>query len=115
MTAQRIFIVFSVIWLQACSSVSGPVHFYSGQPRPDNQTARLKVPAAITVVKIDGKKVEVPSKDDGFYQVYLLPGLHRIDFKYDLSWGDNVSGMLIRSDVVGVEDCHDALGAAVIY
>ncbi|MEJ2142305.1 MAG: DUF2057 family protein [Gammaproteobacteria bacterium] len=96
-------ILFGVSWLQACNSVSGPVHFYTGQPRSGNDTARLKVPAAITVTKIDGKEVKVPSKEEGFYEVFLLPGLHRIDFKYELSWGDNVSGMLIHSDVVGVE------------
>ena len=70
---------------------------------PDSETARIKIPAAITVVNIDGKEAKVPSKDDGFYDIYLLPGVHRIDFKYELAWGDNVSGMLIRSDVVGVE------------
>jgi uncharacterized protein YccT (UPF0319 family) len=101
---QRIFLLlFSLIWLQACNVVSGPVHFYSGQPRPNSETARLLVPGPITLTKIDGRKVKVPSVEEGFYEVYLLPGLHRIDFKYELSWGDEVSGMLVNSDVVGVE------------
>jgi len=83
--------------------VDGPVHFYSGQPRHNSETARLQIPGPITVKKIDGKKVDVPSIDDGFYEIYLLPGIHRIDFKYEQYWGDNISGMLMKSDVVGVE------------
>lgn len=100
---QILLILFLVSGLQACASVSGPVHFYSGQPRSGSETARLKIPAAITVTSIDGKEIKVPSKEQGFYEIFLLPGLHRIDFKYELSWGDNESGMLIHSDVVGVE------------
>ncbi|MCK5385606.1 MAG: DUF2057 family protein [Gammaproteobacteria bacterium] len=100
---QHILLLFSLIWIQSCSTVSGPVHFYSGQPRHNSETARLHIPGPITVKKIDGKKVDVPSIDDGFYEIYLLPGIHRIDFKYELYWGDNISGMLMESDVVGVE------------
>jgi len=104
MKIQRTFLVlFVLLWLQACSSVSGPVHFYPGAPRPNNETARLRVPAPITVVKIDGRDVAVPSKDKGFYDIYLLPGVHRIDFKYELSWGDRTSAILVKSDVVGVK------------
>ena len=99
----RLILLFVFLVLQACSTVEGPVHFYSGSPRADTETARLKVPAPITVVAIDGREVEVPSKEEGFYEIYLLPGVHRVDFKYELSWGDNVSGMLVKSDVVGVE------------
>ena len=99
----RCLLLFGLIGLQACSSVEGPVHFYSGQARSNSETARLNVPAPLTVVKIDGREVEVPSKNEGFYEIYLLPGVHRIDFKYELSWGDEVSGMLVKSDVVGVE------------
>jgi len=100
---QRIFLLLvSLLWLQACT-VSGPVHFYSGQPRPISETARLRVPGPITVKKIDGKEVDVPLQDEGFYEIFLLPGLHRVDFKYDLYWGDATSGMLVDSDVVGVE------------
>ena len=96
-------LLFALVGLQACSSVEGPVHFYSGQARSNSETARLNVPAPLTVVKIDGREVEVPSKNEGFYEIYLLPGVHRIDFKYELSWGDEVSGMLVKSEVVGVE------------
>ena len=100
----RIFLIlFSLIWLQACTLVSGPVHFYSGQPRNNSETARLSIPGPITVTKIDGKKVDVPSIDEGFYEIYLLPGIHRIDFKFEQNWGDSLDGMLIKSDVVGVE------------
>ncbi|MGD8483809.1 MAG: DUF2057 family protein [Thioalkalispiraceae bacterium] len=89
--------------LQACSTVSGPVHVYEGPARPASETARLRVPGPVSVKKIDGKKIKVPSIEEGFYEIVLLPGVHRIDFKYELAWGDNVSGMLVKSDVVGVE------------
>ena len=101
---QRTFLLLLVLlWLQGCSTVSGPVHYYSGQPRPNSETARLLVPGPITVKKIDGREVDVPSIEEGFYEIYLLPGLHRIDFKYELVWGDNESAILVKSDVVGVE------------
>ena len=104
MKIQRTFLLlFALLWLQACSTVSGPVHFYSGQPRPHSETARLRVPGPITVKKIDGRAVEVPSIEEGFYEIYLLPGLHRIDFRYELYWGDGATGMMMKSDVVGVE------------
>ena len=95
-----VFVLLSL--LVACNSVSGPVHFYPGQPRPATETAQVKIPAAITVVKIDGEKVNVPSKEEGYYYLYLLPGLHRIEFKYELTWG-NDGGMLLRSNVTGIE------------
>lgn len=103
MKSHNFILVLLFILLQGCNSVTGPVHFYSGQALPDTDTAHLEVPAAITVTSIDGKKVKVPSKEEGFYDIYLLPGLHRIEFKYELVWGDNTSDMLIRSDVVGIE------------
>lgn len=103
MKIQYILSLLLLLGLQACSSVEGPVHFYAGQPRPPAETAQLKVPAALTVVKIDGREVKVPSQTEGYYAIYLLPGVHRVDFKYELSWGDNDSGMLVKSDVVGVE------------
>lgn len=104
MKIQRILLLFfSLLWLQACSVVSGPVHLYSGQPRPNSETAQLRVPGPITVKKIDGREVKVPSIEDGFYEIYLLPGQHRIDFKYELDWGASNSGMFIKSDVVSVQ------------
>ena len=96
------FLCFLILSLQACS-VSGPVHFYPGEPLGKSETALLQVPGPISLTKIDGKDVDVPSQEDGFYQVYLLPGLHRIEFKYELYWGDPVSGMIVRSEKVGIE------------
>ena len=97
------FILFLLLWLQACASMSGPVHFYPGEPRNTSETARLNVPGPIIVTKIDGKDVDVPSIEDGFYEIYLLPGVHRIDFKYEQFWGGNLDSVLIKSDVVGIE------------
>ena len=97
-----------MIGFTACTTVKGPVHFYPGQPRPASETAHLHVPAAITVEKIDGKEVDVPSVLQGFYDIYLLPGQHRIDFKYELYWGNNDNGMLVKSDVVAIRTKFNA-------
>ena len=103
MKIKKILFLLLVVGLHGCNSVTGPVHFYPGQPQPENNTAHLRVPGPITVLKVDGKEIEIPSNEDEYYDIYLLPGVHRIDFKYEKAWGDNVSGMLIRSDAVGVE------------
>ena len=89
-------------FLHACA-VQDPVQLYSGPKRPAEETVHLRVPGPITVVKLDGKEVDVPSLENDYYNIYLLPGLHRIDFKYVLFWGDNTSGMVVASDVVAVE------------
>jgi uncharacterized protein YccT (UPF0319 family) len=102
-----VFLIVTLLALQGCN-VKGPVHVYSGEPRPTSETALLQVPAPICVEKIDGKDVDVPSNEDGFYEIYLLPGLHRIEFKYELYWGDGTSGMIIASDVVGIETPFNA-------
>lgn len=99
--SQYAFIFLTMMLLHACS-VKGPVHFYGGQPLAENETAQLTVPAPITVVKIDGRDVDIPSTEEGTYEIYLLPGEHTIQFKYALYWGDNVSGMLVTSEDVGV-------------
>lgn len=97
-----------MIGFTACTTVKGPVHFYPGQARPASETAHLRVPAAITVEKIDGKDVNVPSILEGFYDIYLLPGKHRIDFKYVLYWGNNDNGMLVKSDVIAIRTMFNA-------
>lgn len=99
----RIFLmVFLFVGLQACF-VSGPVHFYSGHRLSKSETARLSVPGPITVTMIDGKEVDVPSINDGFYEIFLLPGPHRISFMFEQDWGGSLDGFLIKSDVVGVD------------
>ncbi len=97
-----ILLLLALAGFTACSTVSGPVQGYPGPPRPASETAHLRIPAAITVEKIDGQEVQVPSVLKGFNDIYLLPGEHRIDFKYELYWGNNDNGMLVKSDVVGV-------------
>ena len=76
-TQRVLVLLFSFIWLQACM-VSGPVHFYSGKPRANSETARLSVPGPITVKKIDGKKVNVPSIADGIYEINKIHCHQRI-------------------------------------
>lgn len=103
-----VFLCCGLTWLAACSSVSGPVQFYAGVHRPDSETAHLHVPAALTVEKIDGKEVDVPSILAGSYNIFLLPGQHRIDFKYEFSWGSEADDMLVKSDVVSIRTMFNA-------
>ena len=93
--------------LFACSA-TGPVRFYSGPPLPKQELAIVVVPAAITVRSIDGKEVDSPSKETGTYEVQLKPGHHLIAFRYELSWGTNESGMLVKSKQVGVDTNFEA-------
>lgn len=88
--------------LYACSA-TGPVRFYSGPPKSKDQLAIITVPAALTVDSIDGKEVDAPSKDSGTYEVQLEPGFHLIDFRYYKYWGDNVTGMMIKSKSTGID------------
>lgn len=101
-----LLLVLSVL-LAACSA-TGPVRFYSGPPQPKDKLAIIKVPAAITVLSIDGQEVDSPSKISGSYDVQLKPGHHLIEFRYELYWGNNDTGMLIKSKDTGVDAVFEA-------
>lgn len=97
-----LFTVFCAACLQACSA-AGPVHVYEGAERPVDELAHVMMPGPISVLEIDGVEADVPSVEDGFYHLYLLPGRHRLDFRYELYWGSPVSGYLVQSDPLAVE------------
>lgn len=101
-----LLLVLSVL-LAACSA-TGPVRFYSGPPQPKDKLAIVNVPAAITVLSIDGQEVDSPSKTSGSYEVQLQPGYHLIEFRYELYWGDSVTGMLVKSKDTGVDTVFEA-------
>lgn len=93
--------------LMACSA-TGPVRFYSGPPKQKDQLAIVEVPAAISVLSIDGKAVDSPSKESGSYEVQLEPGFHLIEFRYVLFWGTYESGKLVKSKNTGVDAVFEA-------
>jgi len=93
--------------LQACAP-TGPVQFYEGASRPSSEIARVMVPGPITVESIDGREVEVPSQDEGFYELQLPPGKHIIAFKYRKFWGSSVSGAMLKSDLAAVDSEFEA-------
>lgn len=102
MNFKNVLLVFLAgILLQACTP-TGPVKFYEGAARPAGQIARVKVPGPITVLEIDGREIRSPSTDEGFYELQLPPGAHRLTFRYELYWGSSVSGMIIKSDPVEI-------------
>lgn len=106
-----LFLFLAVILLQACNP-TGPVKFYEGVTRPDDQIARVKVPDPITVLEIDGRKIQPAFKEEGFYELHLLPGSHRLIFKYELYWGSADSGMIIKSDPIAI---NHSFAAGKIY
>ncbi len=102
-----LFLLLIGFLLQACAP-TGPVKFFEGQDRPNSEIARVMVPGPITVESIDGREVKVPSKEEGFYELRLLPGKHIIAFKYKLYWGSINSGMLVKSDLAAVDTNFEA-------
>jgi len=107
MYLRNIFIIALGSLLLACSA-TGPVRNFTGPARSNQDVAIVTVPAAITVRSIDGKPVDAPSKETGVYEVRLTPGLHIIAFRYELYWGDNDSGRLIKSHELGVDTTFEA-------
>lgn len=107
MKYRALFVLLLSASLFACSA-TGPVKFYSGAPKPNDQLAIITVPAALTVDSIDGRVVDAPSKTSGTYEVQLEPGFHLIDFRYVMYWGSNDSGMLVRSKPTGVDAVFQA-------
>ena len=97
----------SALLLMACSP-TGPVRFYSGPPLPENKLAIVSVPGPITVRSIDGQEVKSPSQETGSYELHLQPGHHLIDFRYDLYWGTNDTGMMVTSKDTGVDAVFEA-------
>lgn len=104
----RVSLLLGLLVLLTACSATGPVRFYSGPPQPRDQLAIVEVPAAITVLSIDGKEVNSPSKLSGIYEVQLKPGHHLIEFRYELYWGNSDTGMLIKSKDTGVDAVFEA-------
>ncbi|MDZ7661798.1 DUF2057 family protein [Thiohalophilus sp.] len=89
-------LLLATLLLAACAP-TGPVKFYSGTDKPKHEIATVRVPGPITVTRIDGREVRVPSQEEGFYALHLLPGRHTLTFKYELYWGAADAGMLLKS------------------
>lgn len=82
----RPFILILFIALLSACAPKGPVKFYEGATKPPSEIARVKVPGPITTLEIDGREINSPSQQKGFYELHLMPGYHRITFKYELYW-----------------------------
>jgi len=89
-------LLLATLLLTACAP-TGPVKFYSGADKPKSEIALVRVPGPITITRIDGREVRVPSQEEGFYELHLLPGRHTLTFKYELYWGAADAGMLLKS------------------
>ena len=96
-----IVVFLSSSLLTACAT--GPVKFYPEQSLPPEQIVRVVVPGPITVKSIDGREVDAPSQEHGFYELHLSPGHHLIAFTYEMFWGDGTSGMYLKSALTAVE------------
>lgn len=102
-----LLLLLSPLVLMACS-VKGPIKYYEGPTRPDDQIAIVTVPAAISMRSIDGKDVKSPSKESGTYDVQLPPGHHLIVFRYYNYWPYGDAGIMIKSKDVGINTTFEA-------
>ena len=94
---KALIVCLTGIILQACTP-TGPVRLYDDATKTPDQIARVKVPGPVTMLRVDNRKVRSPSKDEGFYELHLDPGVHRLTFEYKLYWGTTIDGMMIVSE-----------------
>lgn len=92
-------VAIALLFLNACSSTSGPVHLYEGAKQSDSEVVKLIVPAALDVIELDGKEFkDSPSISEGQYQLELLPGSHALKVVYSQVWGGDALGSMVKSD-----------------
>ncbi len=91
-------VIFAMLLLAACSSISGPVRLYEGI-KSDKDIVKFIIPADLDILKLDGEKPKnLPVISDGLYHLELLPGNHRFTVVYSRMWGSDALGSFVESD-----------------
>ena len=88
----------------ACSTASGPIRTF--EPAGVNNAqpiSRIYLPPDIEVLAIDGIEVKTPFIIDGFNEVQLLPGQHKVAVAYEKLWGDATSSAMVKSQAAILE------------
>ncbi|MFV2061262.1 MAG: DUF2057 family protein [Gammaproteobacteria bacterium] len=92
-----IFIIL-ISGLVACAT-NDLSQLYEGDTKPDNEIAKILLPASLEVAEIDNKSIRTPFNPDGFQPIGLLPGKHKIRVYYKEHWGASTGGGVAVSDV----------------
>ncbi len=70
-----------------CAGTGGVLETSGTQSLGDDAVALVKIPNALSLLAVDGKKVDPAVGADG-YDVRLLPGTRRLRFAYEENWGN---------------------------
>lgn len=70
-----------------CAGTGGVLETSGTQSLGDDAVALVKVPNALSLLAVDGRKVD-PAVGADAYDVRLLPGTRRLRFAYEENWGN---------------------------
>lgn len=87
MTTRIIAMLCAAFVVGGCAGNSNVIRTPGTESRPVTELARLQIPHALTLLSVDGEKLDsVRSPND--YEVALKPGLRRLRFVYEKEWGN---------------------------
>ena len=100
-----VLLVGILLLLGACSSTaSGPIRTFDPEDVKDPASiGRVYLPREIEVMAVDGFEIKTPYIPEGFNELQLLPGKHKIAVFYKELWGDPASGYIIKSEAAVLE------------
>ncbi|MFC3152152.1 DUF2057 family protein [Litoribrevibacter euphylliae] len=106
----RLFLLsVSALVLSGCVTTGGPLHYYKGDKKADDQLVTVVLPEEVDVVAVNNRKRALPLVRGKTYQVKLLPGLNELVLEYDTIWElDSDSHENVTSDVVMVSQVMKA-------
>ena len=104
-TLRSCFLVGVLLMTAACSTVpAGPIRTFEPEDVKDpEQISRIYLPPEIEILAFDGSPVETPYVAEGFNELQLLPGKHKIAVFYKKLWGDPASGYIVKSEAAILE------------
>lgn len=82
-------LVSALALVVGCSSTGARLKAYEGAALPDEETATLKAPAAIKVIRVNDEKMSALLLKDMALQFSLKPGANDVVFQYRTIWAKN--------------------------
>jgi len=99
----------SALMMFGCVTAGGPLHYYKGDKKADDQLVTLVLPEEIDIVAVNNRKRALPLVRGKNYEVKLLPGLNELVLEYDTIWElDSDSHESVTSDVVMISHVMNA-------
>jgi len=103
-TFRSYFLVCILLVTTACSTASGPIRTFAAEDVKDpGQISRVYLPPEIEILAVDGFEVKAPYIAEGFNELQLLPGKHKIAVFYKKLWGDAASGYIVKTQAAILE------------